>query len=120
MGPAPGAENNSGENVLLPRFPSDDEPGSPSPFRCVTDFDFAHASPVPAVDAASQPQGSGGNTHRPANIGRTQYVYVPVPVPVPVIQQHSYHVQEFPQCKDEDHCSQKIDIAAGRLEQWEW
>merc|ERR1712187_965654 len=86
----------------LPRFPSDSEPGSPSPFRCVTDF--AQMSPPPIPDATNQLQSSVEAMPQTADIndGRTLYVYVHVPVPIPVMQHPQDSLEFQPTCKGED------------------
>merc|ERR1712187_20078 len=92
---APGTLHNSLDG--LPSSSSEDEPGSPSPFRCVTDFQ--HVAPIP-----NKPQGHDEVMPQPSNhynSGHTQYVYVPVPVSVPVVQLQP-RAQDFQSCVEAD------------------
>merc|ERR1711920_148454 len=49
---ASGPDKGSAVQGPVPRTPSDSEPGSPTPFRCVTDF--THVPPLPALDGSNQ------------------------------------------------------------------
>jgi len=121
--PVSTSDTNTEFHMVLPRFPSDSEPGSPSPFRCVTDFDFTRIPRDAAADSTTLPLSSDETAQQQANLGCTQieYVYVPVPVPVPVMQQHVQHAQEYQsQCGAEGECSQKQGAEEGRFEQWLW